>query len=256
MAKQKYGIGQIVKYTGADLVTYEQGKTYTVLGYDEESDGYGILSETDEVYLLPEDALESLSEEEAKEIRISERMYEYYREKYIGVSSEDVEELDIEHLYRIVDISKDDIIHNRLKREADSFKNDAEYRFYLSNLYEEAYCIKFGIITLSMPYSEKCLYITEFNPENIIKGDETESYDWQSEDRVYKGSWPTFDNNLNNYLGKATYDGYGGYPASCCWLLDKASLLKLIDQFPDIINPFIRSKIDKDKYIVVWCYWD
>ncbi len=38
MAKQKYDIGQIVWYTGPDLVTYELGKTYNVLGYDEEFD--------------------------------------------------------------------------------------------------------------------------------------------------------------------------------------------------------------------------
>ena len=89
MTEQKYKTGQIVRYTGPDLVTYETGKTYTVLGYNAAFDMYGILSELDEAYLLPDDVLQPLSEEETEEIRISERMYEYYRQDGTGSMKKD-----------------------------------------------------------------------------------------------------------------------------------------------------------------------
>ena len=56
MKDQIFDKGQIVWYTGPDLVAYETGKTYTVLGYNKKLDMYGILSYLDdEVFMLPED---------------------------------------------------------------------------------------------------------------------------------------------------------------------------------------------------------
>jgi len=257
MAKQKYDIGQIVWYTGPDLVTYELGKTYTVLGYDTEFDMYEILSYLDdEAFLLPEEVLKPLTKEEEKTIKISDRMYEYYLDEETEVSSKDFSEIDEERLSAILEKAKDDIKNNHLKRKREEFANDSEYRIYLSDLAGEAYYFKIGIETMSQSLSERCLYINEFYPENIVKTDDSEEYDWGSEGRIYDGSWPVHDDDLRKHLGKATYSGYGGYPASCCWLLDKKSLLELTNAFSDVFYSFDASKMNKELYIVIWCYWD
>lgn len=58
----KFKEGEMVRYIGPDLVTYEKGKTYKVEGYDEELQMYGVMSELDEAYLLDEKVLEKIEE--------------------------------------------------------------------------------------------------------------------------------------------------------------------------------------------------
>ena len=142
MSKQIYDKGQIVWYIGPDLVTYELGKTYTVLGYNKKLDTYGIMSDLDdEIYMLPEEVLKPLTEEEKKTIRISDRMYEYYSDD-IELSYEELTEADEERQSGIIKMAKDDIKNNRLKRDREEFSNDLEYRIYLSDLAGEAHCLK------------------------------------------------------------------------------------------------------------------
>ena len=142
MSKQIYDKGQIVWYIGPDLVTYELGKTYTVLGYNKKLDMYGIMSDLDdEIYMLPEEVFKPLSEEEKKTIRISDRMYEYYCDD-TELSYEELTEADEERRSLIIKMAKDDIKNNRLKRDKDEFSNDLEYKIYLSDLAGEAYCLK------------------------------------------------------------------------------------------------------------------
>ena len=257
MKERKYENGQIVWYIGPDLAAYEPGKTYTVLDYDEEIGSYEILSYMDdETFFLAEDMLKPLSEEEEKEIKISDRMLEYYQYEEDPASIECFDAVDEKRLTEIIEMARDDVRNSRLKREREEFASDSEYRIYLSDLAGEAYSVKYDIKTLSMPLSEQCLYIYEFYPENVIVTDDGEKYDWDMEGKIYDGSWPISDYDLGKHLGKATYDGYKGYPASCCWLLDRESLLKLADAFPDIIYSLDRTKLDKEQYVVIWCYWD
>ena len=136
MARQKYIIGQIVRYTGPDLVAYEQGKTYTVLGYDKKLDLYEIMSELDEAYLLPEDVMKPLSKGEEKEIRISDRMLEYYQSEGRCVKGSDFDAIDEKRLMNIIKIANDDVKNSRLKKDRDYFANDSEYRLYLSDLFD------------------------------------------------------------------------------------------------------------------------
>jgi len=255
MGKRKFKDGQIVWYTGPDLVTYEQGKTYTVLGYNKAFDMYGILSYLDdEVFLLPDDVLKPLSEEEEKEIRISDRMYEYYQDiPNVRVNLGDIDE---KRLKEINEIAEDDVRNSRLKKEADEFLSEPEYNLYLLNLLEESFFVKADIKPSKRWVSEKCLYINEFDPARIIRTDDGEEYDWGSEDRVYDAGWPGHDNEFEKYLGKTTYNGHGGYPVSCCWLFDKKSLLELVNTFPDNFPDFDRSMLDKKQYVVIWCHWD
>ena len=62
-------VGDKVKYVGPDLVAYETGKIYEVVGYDKELDAYAVMSELDEAYLLAVENLEEIqqSEDNAKE---------------------------------------------------------------------------------------------------------------------------------------------------------------------------------------------
>ena len=256
MGKQKYRIGQIFRYSGPDLVAYEQGKTYTVLGYDKKLDLYRIISELDEAYLLPEDVLKPLSEKEEKEIKISDHMYEYYHDTDVELSSEDLREIDENCLTRIIEMAKDAIQNSRLKRERKDFNSDSEYRIYLSDLAGETFYLKHGIETLSQSLSEYCLYINEFDPKNVIKTKEGDKYNWRNEESVFDGSYSPDDKELDKYLGNKTYDSYEFYPSSCCWLFDKESLLKLADSFPEIFQLLDRTKLNKDYYVVIECHWD
>ena len=70
----RFSTGQFVRYVGEDLVTYEKGKVYSITGYDEKLDLFGVMSELDEDYLLSEVILEELSDEEEKEY--DEKFYE------------------------------------------------------------------------------------------------------------------------------------------------------------------------------------
>lgn len=63
----KFSVGQYVRYIGKDLVAYEKGKVYRITGYDEKLDMFGVRSELNEDYLLPEEILEELSDEEEEE---------------------------------------------------------------------------------------------------------------------------------------------------------------------------------------------
>ena len=142
MSKQIYDKGQIVWYIGTDLVTYKLGKTYTILGYNKKIDMYGVMSDLDdEIYMLPEEVLKPLSEEEKKTIRISDRMYEYYNNDS-ELSYEELTEVDEERKSAIIKMAKDDIKNNRLKRDKEEFSNDLEYKAYLSDLAGEADCLK------------------------------------------------------------------------------------------------------------------
>lgn len=257
MADRKYKDGQIVRYVGPDLVTYEQGKTYTVMGYSEAFDLYGIMSELDdEVYLLPDDVLKSLTEEEEKEIKISDRMFEYYHDTEAVVSGKDFEAVDEKRLSEILEIARDDIRNSRLKRERKAFENDSEYRIYLSDLSGEAFYMRIGEEALSQPLSEYCLYIHEFDQNCIVKKEDGDRYDWGIEGRVYDGSWPTYNRDLNDFLGKPTYFGYEFYPVSSCWLLDRGSLIRFADTFPEVVHPLDKEKLDKDNYVLIMCHWD
>ena len=251
--------GQIVRYIGKDLVTYEKGKTYTVLGYDEKLDMYGILSELDEAYLLPEDILKPLSEDEEKRIRISDRMYEYYLDEEESSTAKDFDGIDEKRLSEIIRIAKDDIRNNRLKREREDFNSDAEFRIYLSDLAGEAYCTKLDIDTLSQPFSEHCLYINEFEPEHIVKTDDGDKYDWLNENSVFETSFSINDTRLRDYLqstGKH-FDGYGGgYPVASCRLLEREDLIQLSNSFPELFQSLDTNKLDKEQYVVIRCYWD
>ena len=60
----KFSVGQYVRYVGKDLVAYEKGKVYMITGYDEKLDMFGVRSELNEDYLLPEEMLEELSDDE------------------------------------------------------------------------------------------------------------------------------------------------------------------------------------------------
>lgn len=57
---QKFKKGDKVKYVGPDLVAYEKGKLYEVVGYNKKFDMYGVMSELDEAYMLPDDVLEEV----------------------------------------------------------------------------------------------------------------------------------------------------------------------------------------------------
>ena len=145
MSKQIYDKGQIVWYIGPDLVTYELGKTYTVLGYNKKLDMYGIMSDLDdEIYMLPEEVLKPLSEDEKKTIRISDRMYEYYCDD-TELSYEELKVVDEDRRSSIAKMAKDDIKNNRLKRGREEFSNDLEYGIYLSDLAGEADCLKHNL---------------------------------------------------------------------------------------------------------------
>lgn len=50
--------GTKVKYVGEDCVTYRKGKIYTIEGYDEDLDMYGVMSELGEAYCIDADNLE------------------------------------------------------------------------------------------------------------------------------------------------------------------------------------------------------
>lgn len=62
-------VGDKVRYVGPDLVAYETGKIYEVVGYDKELDAYAVMSELDEAYLLAVENLQEIqqSEDNAKE---------------------------------------------------------------------------------------------------------------------------------------------------------------------------------------------
>ncbi len=255
MKDQRFKKGQIVWYTGPDLVAYETGKTYTVLGYNKKLDMYGILSYLDdEVFMLPEDVLKPLSEEEEKTIRISDRMYEYYHD--VPDIRVDLGEIEEERMLQINETARDDVRNSRLKREAEEFLSKTEYELYLLELLEKSSDLRNGIEPSAQWFSETCLYIDEFHPENVIKTDKSEEYDWEAEERIYNGSWPAFDGELKRYLGRTTYEGHGAYPASCCWLFDKSSLLELVNAFPEIFHSFDSSVVDKEKYVMIRCHWD
>ena len=154
MSKQKYDKCQIVRYIGPDLVTYELGKTYTILGYNKKFDMYGVMSDLDdEIYMLPEEVLKPLSEDEKKTIRISDRMYEYYCDD-TELSYEELTEADEERCSLIIKMAKKDIKNNRLKRGREEFSNDLEYRIYLSDLAGEADCLKHNLILCSSCFFE------------------------------------------------------------------------------------------------------
>ena len=154
MSKQIYDKGQIVWYIGPDLVTYKKEKTYTVLGYNKKFDMYGVMSDLDdEIYMLPEEALKPLSEDEKKTIRISDRMYEYYNDDS-ELSYEELTEVDEERKSAIIKMAKDDIKNNRLKRDREEFSNDLEYRIYLSNLAGEVDCLKHNLKQCSSCFFE------------------------------------------------------------------------------------------------------
>jgi hypothetical protein len=53
--------GSKVKYIGETNGAYENGKIYEVLGYDEELDAYGVMSDLDEVYAVAEEFLEEVN---------------------------------------------------------------------------------------------------------------------------------------------------------------------------------------------------
>lgn len=55
---KKFKKGEKVKYVGPDLVAYEKGKLYEVVGYNKTFNMYGVMSELDEAYMLPEEVLE------------------------------------------------------------------------------------------------------------------------------------------------------------------------------------------------------
>ena len=259
MTEQKYEKGQIVRYTGPDLVTYETGKTYTVLGYNAAFDMYGILSELDEAYLLPDDVLQPLSEEETEEIRISERMYEYYRQM-----DEDMvfgpgwDRIDEKRFRQISDLGKEDVAASHLKKEKEYFASDPEYSLYILSVTEAAFHLKLGIDALSQPFSEYSLQISEFHAENIISTDGRETYDWSKDIRIFDTSYSPDDKELNNWLdtcGKC-YESRCIYPSSACWLFDREALLKLADAFPEMFQSLDRNSLDKDRYVVTECHWD
>ena len=54
--------GSKVKYVGETNGAYENGKIYTVNGYDKELDAYGVLSDLDEVYCVAEEDLEEIKD--------------------------------------------------------------------------------------------------------------------------------------------------------------------------------------------------
>lgn len=53
-------IGSKVKYLGETTWAYENGKTYEVVGYDEELEAYAVMSEYDEAYCVAPDDLEEI----------------------------------------------------------------------------------------------------------------------------------------------------------------------------------------------------
>ena len=52
--------GKKARYIGPDLVAYETGKEYEVVGYDAKLDLYAVMSELDEAYLIAEEYLEEV----------------------------------------------------------------------------------------------------------------------------------------------------------------------------------------------------
>jgi len=60
----RFSAGQFVRYNGPDLAAYEKGKVYRITGYDEKLNLFKVMSESDEEYLLEEEMLEELSDEE------------------------------------------------------------------------------------------------------------------------------------------------------------------------------------------------
>ena len=82
----KFSVGQYVRYVGKDLVAYEKGKVYMITGYDEKLDMFGVWSELNEDYLLPEEILEELSDEEER--KYDEELYESLLEDF--ESDEDI----------------------------------------------------------------------------------------------------------------------------------------------------------------------
>ena len=54
--------GSKVRYTGETNCAYENGKIYTVEGYDDELDAYGVMSDLDEAYCVAPEFLEEVEE--------------------------------------------------------------------------------------------------------------------------------------------------------------------------------------------------
>ena len=54
--------GSKVKYLGESNWAFKNGKTYEVMGYDEELDAWGVKSDSGEVYAVGEDDLEEVKE--------------------------------------------------------------------------------------------------------------------------------------------------------------------------------------------------
>lgn len=54
--------GSKVKYIGKTNGAYRNGKIYEVVGYDEELDAYGVMSEFDEAYCVAKTDLEEVKE--------------------------------------------------------------------------------------------------------------------------------------------------------------------------------------------------
>ena len=52
--------GSKVKYIGETNGAYENGKIYTVEGYDDELEAYGVMSDLDEVYCVAPEDLEEV----------------------------------------------------------------------------------------------------------------------------------------------------------------------------------------------------
>lgn len=54
--------GTKVRYVGEDLVTYVKNKVYTIEGYDEDLEAYGVMSELGEIYCVDPDDLEEVKD--------------------------------------------------------------------------------------------------------------------------------------------------------------------------------------------------
>ena len=52
--------GKKVRYKGEDSWAYTNGEIYTVEGYDEELDAWGVRANNDEIYAVGEDDLEEV----------------------------------------------------------------------------------------------------------------------------------------------------------------------------------------------------
>lgn len=52
--------GKKVRYKGEDSWAYTNGEIYTVEGYDEELDAWGVRANNDEIYAVAEDDLEEV----------------------------------------------------------------------------------------------------------------------------------------------------------------------------------------------------